>query len=278
MKSVKPDVIDPREPFAQEDWDPLLLWRFEESAPGTQVYFTSRPGGQSSAPYESLNLGFHVGDDPETVKGNRALLCSTLGLEPLDLTSPRQRHTDTVEVLEKEDVGSGATGEESAFDHFDPCDGLFTTLPGAPLLLHFADCVPVVLTARTGHGPAIAVIHAGRRGLMEGIVSKAASLLMAQTAAAADSITAAIGPCIGPCCYQVDDETEAAFAERFGSENVTGRFLDLRQAAVDELVAAGLRRENIYVLEICTACNDQFFSYRRDGVTGRHGAIAWIEP
>lgn len=262
------------DPFVQEDWKSLLLWRFSMAVPGTQVYFTSRPGGMSQAPYESLNLGFHVGDEPEAVRENRTLLCSTLGLDPRELTSPRQRHTTGIAVLEKEDTGSGATGEESVFD---PCDGLITKLPGAPLLLHFADCVPVVLTAQTDKGPAVSVVHAGRRGLMDGIVSRAASMLMNETGATRDWITAAIGPAIGPCCYEVDEETATAFGEKFSPDRVNGRFLDLRQAAVDELVTATLWRENIFVLEICTACNDHFYSYRRDGVTGRHGAIAWIE-
>lgn len=266
--------MDQEGPFVQEDWDPLLLWRFSMSAPGTQVYFTSRPGGSSRAPYDSLNLGFHVGDDPGSVRENRTLLCSTLGLDPLRVISPRQRHTTEIAVPGMEDIGAGATTEES---FFDPCDGLMTKLQGVPLLLHFADCVPVVLTAETDGGPAVSVIHAGRQGLMDGIVSKAVSMLKDETGATRDSITAAIGPAIGPCCYEVDEETAVAFEERFSPDRVKGRFLDLRQAVVDELVAATLWRDNIFVLEICTVCDDHFFSYRRDGVTGRHGAIAWIE-
>ena len=100
---------------------------------------------------------------------------------------------------------------------------------------------------------------------------------MGETGATRDWIMAAIGPAIGPCCYEVDEDTAIAFRKRFNPDRVSGRFLDLKQAVVDELVAATLWRDNIFVLEICTACNDRFYSYRRDGVTGRHGAIAWIK-
>lgn len=270
------DVIQPEGPFVQEDWKPLLLWRFTEAASGVRAYFSSRPGGVSQPPYDSLNIGFHVGDDPGRVRGNREILASTLGLAPDRLTSPRQRHTDRVSLLDNEaDIGQGSRSEESSFD---PCDGLVTMLAEAPLLLHFADCVPVVLCGETGNGhPVVGVVHAGRQGLLEGVLDKAASLMVERTGVAPRDITAAIGPCIGSCCYQVDEKTAAVFAEKFDN-CVNDGYLDLRSAAISELRAAGIWRSNIYTLEICTACNDHFYSYRRDGVTGRHGAIAWIEP
>lgn len=270
------DAIDPEGPFLREDWKPLLLWRFTEAAPGVKVYFTSRPGGISRPPYDSLNLGFHVGDDPGHVRGNRELLARTLGLAPDRLTSPRQRHTDQVSLLDNEaDIGQGATAEESSFD---PCDGLITTLTAAPLLLHFADCVPVVLSGVAEDGrPVAGVVHAGRQGLVEGVLANAAAMMVKRTGVALRDITAAIGPCIGPCCYQVDEGTASVFAGKF-SGSVNDGYLDLQSAAAHELTGAGLWRSNIYTLEICTACNDLFYSYRRDGLTGRHGAIAWIEP
>jgi len=268
--------MEPEGPFVQEDWGEMLLWRFTQAVPCTQACFSSRPGGLSPAPYASLNLGFHVGDDPERVAGNRALLCSSLGIDPASVTSPRQRHTSIISVLENSDeIGAGSIGEESVFD---PCDGLITSMPGAPLLLHFADCVPVVLTALTeDEKPLVGVVHAGRQGLMDGVVRNAVAALKENHGVVPGSTTAAIGPCIGPCCYEVDEETAVEFVKRFGPKRANGRYLDLGSAVADELADSGVRRVNIDRLEICTSCNDHFYSYRRDGVTGRHGAIAWIE-
>lgn len=260
--------------FLRQERRGLELWRFTAAWPGTGVFFTTREGGASRPPYDSLNLGFHVGDEPGAVRANRQRLAGALGLDPARLTSPCQRHTDRVARLEREsDIGSGAMKEESVFD---PCDGLMTTLKQAPLLLHFADCVPVVLTGATADGPALAVIHAGRAGLMAGVVENGVAR-MAAIGAAPAGLVAAIGPCIGPCCYEVDADLASAFQERFGASAVTatGR-LDLPHSASLALSAAGVPAAAIHSFGVCTACDESFFSYRRDGVTGRQGAIAWI--
>jgi len=262
--------------FEQIQMGELLVWRFVPAAPGTHAFFSSRTGGLSPAPFDSLNLGFHVGDDPELVAGNRAILCSSLDIDPARVTSPRQRHTPVVSVLENnDDIGAGSTGEASVFD---PCDGLITSIPDAPLLLHFADCVPVVLTALTeDEKPLVGVVHAGRQGLVDGIVRNSVAALFKNHRAVPEATSVAIGPCIGSCCYEVDEDAASDFVKRFGPERAKGRFIDLGSAVADELAAAGVWRANIARLEICTSCNDHFYSYRRDGITGRHGAIAWIE-
>lgn len=253
----------------------LGLRRFAAASPGVEVFFTTRAGGVSRPPYDSLNLGFHVGDVPEAVRANRQRLAEALGLDPASLTSPRQRHTDLVALLESgSDRGSGALDEASVFD---PGDGLVTALRQAPLLLHFADCVPVVLTAATPAGPLLAVIHAGRAGLMAGVIENGVARLR-ESGAGPEALTAAIGPCIGPCCYEVDASLAAAFRERFGAEALTAAgHLDLPWAAATVLRDAGVPAGAIHTFSGCTACDRSFFSYRRDGVTGRQGAIAWIK-
>lgn len=206
---------------------------------------------------------------------NREILCSVLGLDNKRITTADQQHSHHVKILENENVGSGAQTQNSVFK---ACDGLITTIPGVPLLFHFADCVPVVLTAVTPENkPAIAVVHAGRKGLMSGIIGNAVDLMKNELGIHPYSIIAAIGPSIDICCYEVDEETAKAFKERFGPGTVNNRFLDLKKAAWKELVSAGVYRDHIYLEEACTSCNDSLFSYRRDGVTGRQGAIAWIE-
>ncbi|MCL4474492.1 MAG: polyphenol oxidase family protein [Actinobacteria bacterium] len=286
---------EPLEPaFELEDWGDINIWRFLK-APGAGVCFTTRGGGGSRYPYASLNLGFHVGDDREHVSGNRALLASILGIEPSRITSPYQRHTSTVQsVTDEEAAGSGAFSEES---RFDPCDGLITGLPGVPLLLMFADCVPVVLVGQAGAQapgdensgagkpaetkPVVAVLHAGRKGLIEGVLQNGVEKMESDYGVSASDITAAIGPAIGPCCYEVEEEIGREFEEKFGSEVIKNRtedrvLLDLQEAAQSALTGAGVPGENICILDICTSCHREFFSYRREGVTGRQGAIAWI--
>lgn len=258
----------------------MQLWRFTGSAPGTAVYFTQRGGGFSEPPYASLNLGYHVGDDPEAVTRNRELLAAILGIAPDKFTCPRQQHTAVVdELAEGRRAGTGAVSEESAFD---PCDGLVTLLNAAPVMLHFADCAPVVLSATNPAGePVVAVLHAGRQGLVHGVVENGVKLMVEAGPIPPETIIAAVGPAIGACCYEVGEAIADEFEERFGAETVSRSHgqasrLDIQGAARRALLAVGLRPENIHVLEICTACDNNFFSYRRDGVTGRHGAIAWI--
>ncbi len=252
-----------------------LGWKFSRAPAGVNVFFTMRNGGVSEPPYESLNLGFHVGDDREHVSQNRTALAEMLGVDPAAITSPRQRHTPKPMLLERdEQVGSGAFGEESLFD---PCDGLITALPNAPILLHFADCLPVVLAAG-GRRPAVGALHAGRRGLAAGVIANGVAVMKNELGADPGRIVAALGPAIGPCCYEVGPRAAQVFKARFGPEAVTGNRADLAAAAIIDLKASGIPAANIHLLDICTSCDKHFYSYRRDGgVTGRHGAIAWLE-
>ena len=137
--------------------------------------------------------------------------------------------------------------------------------------MSYADCVPVVLAASTPDGPALAVVHAGWRGMIDGIVGQAAAAL-----ARAGRLTGAVvGPSIGPCCFAVDDQLRARFAERFpGSEGEST--VDLWACARDQLTDAGVPAQAVTVSGLCTSCDARFFSHRRDrGATGRHLAIAW---
>lgn len=259
--------------ITREDRGGVILYRDNLVPLGIRAYFTTRSGGLSHHPYEGLNLGYHVGDDQEAVTGNRRLLAGILGLESNRITSPRQRHTAEVCLLsDYADAGAGAQNEDSMFD---PCDGLITSIKGAPILLHFADCVPVIISAE-GESKWVGVLHAGREGLMRGVVKNGVDSMMKQDVEP-ESITAAIGPAIGSCCYEVDGDTADRFADRFGPDLVIGNNLDLPGAVMHELMASGVLEKNIALMDRCTSCSSGFFSYRRDGVTGRHGAIAWIE-
>ena len=232
----------------------ILRW----NAPGPyEVLFTTRQGGISEGPFESLNLGKAVGDVPEHVDENRRRVCAEAGANPELLTLNRQRHSATVHRAEP-----GSRGV--------PGDGLWSDEAGQPMLALSADCLTIAVVRANGEPPAIAVLHAGWRGLLEGIVA-------AGCAALGDgNLAAAVGPAIGPCCYEVGAEVARPFEEQFGPGLVHGRKLDLWAAAERALHTAGC--SDVHRFDVCTHCNpDLFFSERRTGrPRGTHGVLGLV--
>ncbi|HLB18569.1 MAG TPA: polyphenol oxidase family protein [Gaiellaceae bacterium] len=230
---------------------PLIHW----DAPGPYtVAFSTRLGGVSVGAYESLNLGRSTRDDSANVDENRRRLCASVGIEPERLALNRQVHGATVNRAEE--------GERTQNG-----DGLWTDAPGVPMLAFSADCLPIAL-ARVNGNPALALLHAGRMGLLEGVLQAGAAALDGPTAAI-------VGPGIGPCCYEVGEDILAAYRTRFGPDVVHGRNLDLWTAAERVLHEAGV--ETVERLDVCTACDNRFFSHRRDGAdTGRQGVIGFV--
>jgi YfiH family protein len=220
-----------------------------------EVVFSTRRGGVSEGPFESLNVGLMTADDPERVAENRRRLCADVGADPARLAMNRQVHAATVNRAE-----AGERGK--------PGDGLWTDEPGVPMLKLTADCLPVAL-ARTNGEPALALLHVGRLGLLEGIVA-------AGVRALGGRVAAVVGPGIGPCCYEVGSEIRDDYRARFGPAVLRGRNLDLWQATELALREAGV--DSIERTDLCTACHPElFFSHRRDaGVTGRQGVIGYI--
>jgi hypothetical protein len=232
----------------------LALFRWD--APGPYVVaFSTRRCGVSEAPFDTLNLGRLTDDDPERVSENRRRLCAELGTDAELLRYGRQVHGAVV----REAAEPGETG-----------DGLWTDTPGQPLLVFTADCLPLAIVRADGGPPAVAALHVGWRGLQAGIVANAVGAL------GDGPLAAAIGPGIGPCCYEVGDEVAAPFRERYGDDVVRDRRLDLWSAAERALAAAGVA--DVHRTDLCTSCNpDLFFSHRRDaGRTGRQGMIAYV--
>lgn len=221
------------------------LLRWDAPAP-YEVVFSTREGGVSEGPYASLNLGRLTGDEPGRVEENRRRLLVAVDADPERAAWPRQVHGARV-------VRANGRGEEA--------DAIWTDERRRPLLVVTADCLPIAL-ARTAGEPAVALVHAGWRGLAEGVVAAAVRALGGELAAA-------VGPGIGPCCYEVGSEVAGLFGE-------SGRTLDLRAVAEQELREAGVERVDHF--DFCTACDsERFFSHRRDrGLTGRQGAVAQI--
>jgi len=220
--------------------------------------FTTRVGGVSDGPWESLNLGRALGDDPERVDENRRRACAVVGADPERLAMNFQRHTALVHRAH-----AGRRGQVVG-------DGLWTDEPGVPLLALTADCLPIALARSNGDGPALGVLHAGWRGVLGGIVEAGVAALGGR------SVSAAIGPAIGPCCYEVGEDVAAPFRARFGCAIVRDGRLDLPGAAEQALRAAGC--SSVERLDVCTACHPElFFSYRRDGKPrGGQGVIGHI--
>lgn len=229
----------------------LIRW----DTPGPyEVVFSTRTGGVSDGAYASLNLGLLSGDDRELVQENRRRLYTAAGAHPERVSWPRQVHGADV-------VRAGSRGEEA--------DAIWTDEAGEPVMVVTADCLPVALV-RIGGRPAVALAHVGWRGLLAGVVPAAVDALEGRL------VAAAIGPGIGPCCYEVGDDVADPVRAAFGSGLVREGRLDLPGAAERALRDAGCVR--VDRLDGCTACQrDRYFSHRRDGgMTGRQGAIASI--
>ena len=232
---------------------PLLRWDVDGPY---DVAFTTRGGGVSEGPFESLNLGRRTGDEVERVDENRRRLCRELGADETDLTLGYQTHSTTVNRAQ-----AGLRGA--------PGDGLWTDEAAIPMLALGADCSLIAMARTNGSEPALAVLHAGWRGLLSGIVQETANVL-------GPGFAAIVGPTIGPCCYEVGDEVSSPFRERFGNDIVAGRKLDLWTAAERAAREAGASK--VDRLDLCTRCNDDlFFSERRTGrPRGTQGVLGLV--
>jgi polyphenol oxidase len=219
------------------------------------VAFSTRHGGVSDGPYRSLNVGLLTDDDPGCVAENRRRLCAAVGADVERLAMNRQVHGATVNRAE-----AGSRNVDG--------DGLWTDESGVPMLKLTADCLPIALARTNGH-PALALLHVGRLGLLEGIVAAGVRVI-------GTSARAVIGPGIGPCCYEVGGDIRDAYRATFGDDVVVGTHIDLWSAAERALRNEGIA--DVERLDLCTACNgDDFFSHRRDrGLTGRQGVIGYL--
>ena len=231
----------------------MIRWQID----GYEVVFTTRLGGVSDGPYASLNLGRKSGDDVAHVDENRRIACESIGADVAKLALNYQVHSARVVK-----AAAGARGAHG--------DGLWTGDPDLPILAMSADCLPIALARTNGGAPAVAVLHAGWRGLLEGIAASGVEAL------GGVGLAAAIGPAIGPCCYEVGEEVAAPYRERVGNDVVHNGRLDLWTSAERALRAAGV--QHVQRFDRCTACEPEtFFSHRRDGGnTGRQGVIAYV--
>jgi hypothetical protein len=223
--------------------------------------FGSRVGGVSEAPYDTLNIGVLTDDADAAVVENRGRLAAAVGAKPRNVPIGLQVHKADIAVHAAAQEPSPYAEPGTALEEVD---GHVVRRPGLAPLVLTADCLPVALAGPGG----VAMLHCGWRGLAAGIVGRGAL--------AVEATSAAIGPGIGPCCYEVGPEVLEAFAD-LGDGIADGRMIDLPEVARRLLVRAGV--EQVESVGLCTFCEaDLFFSHRRDkGVTGRMGNLAWID-
>lgn len=246
--------------------------------------FTGREGGVSVGPYASLNLGFGAGDDAAAVEQNFARLAQAAGLSGFATVS--QVHGDRVLRASRAGPLREVFPESSAVPlaPHDGADVLLSLEPGVAVAVRAADCVPILLYAEDAG--AVAAVHSGWKGTRLAVAGRAVRALQHEAAAEPARMLAAIGPCIGRCCYQVSPELASIFRGLFGvdvaddPEGPRKPHLDLRVCVERALLAAGVPIERIEQVGPCTSCDPTCFSHRRDrGLTGRQvGFIAAREP
>ncbi len=240
---------------------------------GCYLAHSTRRGGVSPAPYDSLNLSHAVGDESAKVNENRARLAETLKLESEHLTFAAQAHGLRLQSVGLSERGRGHASRENAFPE---TDALLTCEDDTPLVIMMADCYAVAVM---GEG-CVAIAHAGWRGTL-GNLAGICIREMGRLGNEATELYAYLGPGIRNCCYTVDEGRADAFVERFGEDSGVcertpeGHSLNLELANILNLQRAGIPPERIASHGGCTACDPEYFSYRRDGLTGRQAMLVW---
>jgi YfiH family protein len=231
--------------------------------------FTTKSGGQSSVPYDSLNLAFHVGDNPLDVEMNHEILAKELHYKKRTLVHMKQIHSDLLKIV----------ADDDNFNSPPTCDALITNKKNIPLMVMVADCSPVLFYDDVQN--VIAVAHAGRAGAFKNIVKKVVDSFINEYNSNSKNIYAVIGASIGVCCYEVGDEIyeEAKIVNlEYAFTRTNGRYhLDVNAILKTQLQGAGIKKENIEFSSKCTCCNkDKYFSYRASGTTGRFCGLVML--
>lgn len=228
--------------------------------------FTTRNEGVSKAPYDSLNLAFHVGDDEELVLKNHYALATHLSYNKKTLVHMKQIHSDIVHIVDVNDN----------FLNPPTCDALITDKTNTPLMVMVADCSPVLFYDEKKK--VIAVAHAGREGAFKNIVKNVVGSFAQDFGSKREDIFVTIGPSIKECCYEVGTEIKAMAKELGFSYAIEQRdsslFLNIGKILKSQLIASGIKEENIELSVECSCCkNSKYFSYRASKTTGRFAGV-----
>jgi len=236
----------------------------EIGLPGARAAFSTRQGGVSAPPYDSLNLGILTDDDRDAVRANRDALARALGRDPDGVVYGLQVHGAEVQLHERPRDGSEPV----------PSDAQATRSAQLTPLVLVADCLPLALSAPG----AVAMAHCGWRGIVSGVIPNTVDALGRLTGCDPSEVHAALGPGIRACCYEVGPKVAAEFERRGHPQAIgDGGTLDLAAAVVGELERCGVQAERFADCGLCTSCDpERFYSHRRDGgVTGRQAGLIW---
>ena len=232
--------------------------------------FTTKDGGISSAPYERLNLAFHVGDDEESVQKNHLSLAQKLEYDKKTLIHMKQIHSNRVHIVNEDD------------DFTTPpiCDALITNRVETPLMVMVADCSPILF--HDDKRGVIAVAHAGREGTFQNIILAVLQNFRENFHSNLDNITVSIGPAIQVCCYEVGNEIFEKAKELDLEYAIEKRgdsfYLNIALILKTQLLNAGIKEKNIEILQECSCCKkEKYFSYRADGITGRFCGVIKLD-
>ena len=255
--------------------DNSITYLRSQALEGVAHGFSTRLGGVSPAPWDSLNLGVGRGDTMENVQENYRRFCAVLGMDDRRAVLSKQIHEDVVRHVTEADAGKGLYCDRD----YSSVDGMVTNVPHLPLVVFSADCNVILLYDPVGR--AIGACHAGWRGTALGIAKKTAQEMVRLFGCDPANIRAAIGPAIGQCCFETDEDVPAALRESLGAEvepyitwNGTKYHIDLKAVNALWLRKAGVER--IDICDHCTACRpDLYWSHRKMG-NARGAQIAMI--
>jgi hypothetical protein len=228
--------------------------------------FTTKDGGVSKSPYSSLNLAFHVEDNPPDVTKNHEKLASILKYDKRALVHMKQIHSNLVHTVNKKDT----------FDNPPTCDALITDKKNIPLMVMVADCSPILFY--DAKKEIIAVAHAGRQSAFKNISQNVINTFTNNYDSHTENIFVTIGANIGVCCYEVGNEVYEEAKKLnldYAIEKIDNSFyLDVNKILITQLLTSAIKEENIEILDECTCCrSDKYFSYRADGRTGRFAGV-----
>ena len=232
--------------------------------------FTTKDGGVSTKPYNSLNLAFHVEDDEADVQTNHEHLSKELNYDKRTLVHMKQIHSDIVHIIDENDN----------FENPPICDALITNRPNTPLMVMVADCSPILFY--DDKLQVIAVAHAGRQGAFKNIIKNVVESFVNYFNSETKNIYVSVGTSIGSCCYEVGseiyEESKLLGLEYAIQKTQNSYYLDISKILKTQLIACGIKDKNIDISKECSCCkNNKYFSYRADGTTGRFCGIIFLK-
>ena len=237
-----------------------------KTLPNIKAYFSTRQNGCSQKPFESLNLAFHVGDKDADVLKNHQYI--------------KNYFPNSKNISYMKQIHSKIVCDLGTLQNIPECDALITKEKNKILMTMVADCIPILIYDEVNS--VIAAVHAGRVGTFKNIIAETLTLMQKNHSSKIEDINVTIGPHIHACCYEVGseivDEAHTLGYQEFISKRNERFYLDLLSVILSQLKYLGLKKEKIEILDECTCCNtDRFFSYRKEGQTGRFCGLIMLE-